>query len=460
MRSMILALVLAWSVLVVAPEGARAAESPVIDTKVVGIAKDQPMVSLSAGEQTGISPGDEFWLLGEAGIVGSGEIVLTTAETSAGRVLRGLEKVSADQSVVVLRREAISDLRDQMPPGATLRGKILRLPPGRRTAWIDINASSGLKVNDQVLVSRKGIPISRGRIKILEDNAALTSLEPLVSNALPEAGDRVELWPAPSDARWGRLNTTVLRVIEGSEGTLDRFAIVVAGTAQDGLASERLMDVYRGRQYVGVAKVVEVSNPNSAAKMVDVATGTRPAEGDQAVVRASPDGPPGPLIAPVFKVDQDYCLIAAGELDGIKQGEKFLVRRQDEADPMVWHDVATLSVEHVEPVYSGALIRALTSEVAGVRVWDMAERQVPGVAQWRTAGVVEKVDLATRTGTASVERNCPVKVGAVVAWVPEREASPGAGIVFAKEDDRLIVYVPPGWGDIEFLLRARIDYSK
>lgn len=460
MKSLLLAFAMAASMPVLRAERASAAGPAVIDTKVVQVAKDQPMVSLSAGEQAGIGVGDEFWVLSETGVVGSGAVVLVTADKCAGRVGSGLQNVSAGQSGVVLRRQALAELRELMPPGATMQGKILRLPPGRRTAWIDLQASSGLRVDDQVLVSRKRIPISRGRVKILEEGAALTTLEPLVSNALPEVGDRVELWPTPSDGRWGRLNTTVLRVIEGPEGTLDRFAIVVAGTAQDGLAAERLMDVYRGRQYVGMAKVVEVSNPNSAAKMVDVATSTRPAEGDQAVVRASPEAPPGPLTAPVFKIDQDYCLIAAGELDGIKQGEKFLVRRQDASDPMVWHDVARLTVEHVEPVYSGALIKPLTSQVEGVRVWDMAERQVPGVAQWRTAGIVEKVDSATRTGTASIERNCPVKVGAVVAWMPDREAPPGAGIVLARETDRLIVYVPPGWGDIDLLGRARIDISK
>ncbi|HOA74137.1 MAG TPA: hypothetical protein PL151_20835 [Phycisphaerae bacterium] len=437
---------------------------PVFELQVIEYDADQGIVGLNGGERAGVAVGDRFWICSDTDVIGSGEIFFVTPDKSAGRLAGESKLITAGQLAIILQRAALSSLRDRMPPGATITGKVLRLPPGRHTAWIDIPADSGLRQGDQVVVLRMGLLISRGRVKLLSREASLVTLEPLVSNALPEPGDRVELWPAPSDARWGRLNSTVLRVTQHPPGTLDPFELTIAGTAGDGLAVDRSVDVYRGRRYVGLGRVVEVSIPNSIVRMPDVnqgATTTRPADGDRVIVRAAPDAPPGPLTAPVFnKVDQDYCLIAAGELDGIRIGEQFLVRRQDPADPIVWHDVAMLTVDYLAPAHCGAHIKPLTSLVAGVQVGDMAERQVPGVETWRPVGIVETVDAASRTAIAAVEPGCPAKAGTVVAWLPERDAPPGAAVVLRCDNDHLIVHVPTGWGDLQLLPRSRVDVGK
>lgn len=460
MRSVNVAFSIACSILLARVDSAEAAVWAVVDVKVTDVSKEEAIVGLSVGEQAGVAVGDPIWILSDSGISGSGEIVLTKPESSAARVSEGFQGVVAGQLGVVLKRDSLLELRKQMPPGSTIRGKILRLPPGRRTAWMDLGESSGLRLGDQVQVSRNGVPISVGRIKITNDRLALASLEPLVSNALPEIGDKAELWPAPSDVRSRTLHTTVLGVSEAPEGTLDRFSLVIAGTAEDGLAIDRMADVYRGRDYVGTAQIVDLSKPISAAKMLEVTTATRPADGDRVAVRPPAEGPAWPLKVPVTKVDEDYCHIAAGELDGIKEGEKFLVRRQDAVDPAVWHDVASLTVEHLEPVYAGAVIKPLTSQVEGVHVWDMAERQVPPVEDWRTAGIVEHADAGARTAVASIEPSCPVKVGAVVAWTPERESTRRAAVVLHRETDRLLLYVPVGWGEPDLLQRARVEARK
>lgn len=457
MRSLILSIVAATLLMLLpGPPADAFAGSAVVELGWGEYHPNQRLVTLKGGREAGVNAGDPFWVIGESGVVAGGEIILVMPDKSAGRLTGESPGISNAARVVAMQRPLLPELRDRMPPGATVSGKILRLPPGRHTAWIDIHEDSGLRLGDSVLVSRRGIPISKGRLGVLEREAALVTLEPLVSNALPEPGDRVELWPAPADARWGRLNTTILRVTEGPQGTLNRVAIEIAGTAENGLAVDRLVDVYRGRQYVGMGSMVQVSSPNSKAQMFDVATATRPAEGDRAVVRAPLDAPPGPLTVPVFKVDQDFCLIGAGELDGIKIGEKFLVRRRDPDDVLLSHDVALLTVDYLAPAHCGAKIKPLSSDVPGVRVWDLAERQVDGLEQWRAVGIVERVEALHRTAVVGVAPGCGAAPGSVVGWVPEPDVPPGAAIVLCRDNDRLIIHVPAGWGDVELLGRALV----
>lgn len=443
---------------------ARADASVLVESSVLEHSREQGMVGFQHGQDAGVSVGDPFWVLGETGVVASGEIFFVTSDRSAGRLDGAPSVFEAGATAVLLKREALPGLRDRLPPGATVAGRIARLPPGRHTGWIDIHAGSGLRVDDGVVVLRKGLLISRGRVRLVDAQQALVTLQPLVSNALPEPGDRVELWPAPADARWGRLNSIILAVQKHPPGTLEPFEITIAGSADDGIAADRLVDVFRGHRYVGLARIVQVATPNSIARMPDVqdgATTTQPALGDTAIVRAPIGAPRGPMTVPVFnKVDAEYCLVAAGEMDGIALGETFLVRRQDPVDPLLQHEVALLTVVDLSPAHCGAEVKPLTSQVPSVQVGDMAERQLEGVEQWRPVGIIERTDPATRTALAAVAPGCRLQPGAIVAWMPEGQAPTGAAIVLVRETDRVLLHVPPGWGDMQLAPRSRVDALK
>jgi len=501
------------------PATQPATQSAIIDAKVVQAPQDQnvagSIVGLSAGSRSGVAVGDLFWVLSkpdseqdnkqsieQSTIVGHGEIFVVTEDRSAGRLYVSQTnsassansaltsaspsiptsqpaEIVSDQTVVILHRESLSALRDHLPTGATIHGKIARVAPGRLTAWIDVNANAGLRMGDSLLITRKGVPLSRGRIGVLNWDAALTTLEPLVGNALPEPGDSVELWPAPADARWGRVATTILKVVDTPNAPGQGAQISIAGSVAEGITVDRLVDVYRGRKYLGTARIVEVSGPNSIAEMVVSASRMReaprrqqpelwPVEGDRAIVRA-PGGdvggntnvvntPPGPLLVAVFQITGGYCLLATGEPDGVKEGETFLVRRQDPDDPAIWHDVAQLTIKKVEVDHAGAQIKPLTSQVAPLRVWDMAERQVPGIEPWRTVGIIESVDAASRTAIVAANPGSSVAVGEVVGCIPAGDAAASGTIVIYKDSDRLILYAPQGWADdITSLLQARVD---
>lgn len=482
-----LAMLVATLPVVAAPAQDTAAppsSSAVVTARVYDALKDQPVVGIDVGTRAGVAVDDTFFLIEDNEVVGRGRIFLVTDDKCSGRLdttfTPSTETAAArryepspstapasasaparlDQRVAILRRAAMPELCKRLPPGATVVGKLLDVAPDHMSASISITAASGVRPGDQMLISRLGIPISRGKIRHIDRDRAVTGLEPLVSNALPEPGDRVELWPAPADAQWGRLNSTVLAVRPKPPGSIEGDEIILPGTAADGLEVERLIDLYRGRRYVGLAKITALATPRSPlckANTIEVACTTRPAEGDRAVVRASPYGPPGPITAAVFRIAGDYCLLAAGELDGIRQGERFLVRRQDDIDPTIFHDVAMLTVRKLEPVHCGAAVETLTSEVEGLRLWDLAERQLPGGEQWRTVGIVEAVDAASRTAVASVEPGCAGEAGDVIRWTPEKHEEPGGAVVIHRDTDHMTLLVPPGWGDVAHLARARVD---
>lgn len=409
---------------------------------------------MEAGAKTGVELGDSFWVLGPEGVVAGGSICTITPNGCAG-VLSGSGAVVAPGApAAILRRAMLATLRDALPPGVTITGRIARVVPGRQTAWIDIGRQAGLRSADQVLVSRKAggkaIPIARGRLTILESDAALATLEPVVSNAMTEPGDLVELWPAPADARWGRLNSSVMKVEAGPDGPV----ISLVGTAADGLAEEQMVDVTRNGAYVGVASLIRFSGPNSKAAMIVAASRGEPAEGDQAVVRSPLGMQPAPVTAAIFGLQDQDCQIAAGEPDGVREGDRFIVRRPDEGDPTIWHDIAELTVQDPQANYSVASVRILDPTLPGPRLWDMAERQVAGAQYWRAAGIIERA--AGRDAVAAVNPKSKIAVGGVVRWVPSGLA-PGAAVIIGRNADGLILHVPPGWGLAEGLHKARLD---
>jgi len=260
---------------------------PVLATTVLERAADQAIVALAAGRDAGVALDDKFWVFDDASIAGTGTIYFVTPTQSVGRLDDSGGRITAGQPAAVLREAALSELRDQLGPGVTVRGRLLRVPPGRRTAWISIARQAGLRQGDQILVRRSGIPIARGGVEILQGNAALATLRPLVGNALPEPGDSAELWPAPAAHRQARLNSSVLKVEPGDEGSI----VTIVGTAADGLEDGRLVDLYRRGKYVGVASVVAVSDPLSDARVIQAASPETPEVGDVAMVRARGGGP-------------------------------------------------------------------------------------------------------------------------------------------------------------------------
>jgi hypothetical protein len=430
--------------------------SAIVETTVIDASDGKGIVSVRAGHNEHVAVGDSCWFFNGDGMIGHGEVFLVSDVGSAVRLNTRVTLPASGDAAVMVTESQLTRLRDRMPAGATIRGRLVRLPPGRRTGWTDIGQSAALRLDDSLLVWRsakdKRIPIARGRVALLHEQTALLALQPLVANAQPGPGDDVELWPAPAEGVRQRLTSTVIAIDREGDSPIVR----IIGTAQDGLAAGRLVDLYRDGRFVGVAGMTTVADPLSAAEVIVSASIDEPAVGDRAIVR-TPIGPsPQPVRAVVFNIQGDVCLLAAGEADGIRVGEKLVVRRAINDDLV---DIAELTVYTVKVDYAGARIRLITPENHPIQKWDFAERRTPRPHAWRTTGRIRRVMAEARTAFAAIEAPSTIVPGQVVriTTVAYPSESTGTAIVLHATDVTADLYVPPGWGAIERFADARIE---
>jgi hypothetical protein len=301
-------------------------------------------------------------------------------------------------------------------------------------------------------VKDKRIPIARGHVVLLEERTALPAFKPLVGNAHPGPGDAVALWPAPAEGVGKKLTSTVLHVSEGMDGPV----VHLVGTAAEGLTQGRLVDLYRGERFVGVGCLAHVGDPISQADMIASASVDEPAVGDEAVVRPAPGPAPHAVRAVVFNIQDDVCLLATGEADGVQVGEKFVVRRAIDGKNI---DIAELSIYTVKIDYAGARIRLITPENHPVQKWDFAERQVETATAWRTLGTIQRLLPESRTAFVSLATGSVIVPGTVVRLCPKSDVADnsGAGIVLYVEARGIDLYIPSGWADLEAMANARIQ---
>jgi len=433
--------------------------SVLVPTHVLTTEAEGNLVALAAGQDAGLRVGAQFWVFSSEGVAADGEILMVTPDRCVGQSRRPVRQPLENQSAVVLDPAHFSRLRDFLPESVSLQGTIRRPAPGRKTAWIDL----GLRDSDGVLVRRIGLPIARGTVELLENKHALVSLRPLVSNALAETGDTIELWPSPGDQRQGRLSSAVLDVRPSADGPL----LTLIGTARDGLQVGRMVDLYRTDRYVGAAVIEQAGDPLSAARLIEAASVQTPKIGDVAVVRPGPEASGFPLGAAIFKVaGDDYCLVAAGESDGVQVGERWVVRRPLSDDPTRRRVVAELEVTTVKFYHFGATVHMLDAETDKVLPWEWAERVDPPWPHWAEVGQVVADDPTGRWAVAEVLQAVELRPGTIVRWATEIAPTEndrlgprprGAGIVIHSRQRRVFFYVPPGWGPVESLSGAQLE---
>lgn len=445
-------------------------ESVVVKTTVSEHSAEHEIFGFPVGRKAGIEVGDPVLLLGDAQSIVGGSVFMVTDDACAVRIEESVRSISVGRSAAIVRRSTLRTLCDRLPPGVTLRGNVSAVAPGRGTAWLDLGRNSGLRLGNEVLIWRRDvptatgsidIPIARGSVVLLDGDVALVSLQPIVSNALTGLGDSAELWPVPAHRRWHQLDSAVLQVELGSQKSPEPLVTIVGGTV-DGLTEGRSVELFRGDQYVGVAVIVETGPILSQARVVQAMSAETPAEGDRVLVRSptSPaSGPPSstPLSAALFRLEEDYGLLAAGENEGVRTGEKFIVYRRDPKDPATCRAVAELTVVTVKIDYAGTTIRPLTDDTPAIQPWDRAERQDPHIVSWRVIGIVDQVHPDLRAALVSLDPRCRLPAGRVIRWVAETGNQTGAGIIVERTSDTTLIYVPPAWGHVNELLRARIE---
>lgn len=449
------------------------AQSPtptVVETTVIDAVADRSLTALAAGRAAGIALGDPFWLFKDAQLTASGHVQMLDDRGAAGTT-DGLAAGSPRQSAAILCRSSLVRHIEHLPPEVTVRGRIARVAPGRRSGWLNLGADAGLQPGDRLLIRRSvsthfDLPLARGKIELVRDESALAVFDPIVGNALPQPNDTAEIWPSPSDRRLGRVESTVLEVKPSDR---EELILTLAGTAADGLEVGRLVDLFRGRDYVGHATVVQIREANSLARTVRAGQKQPPQPGDRAWVRPPPGPPPRPLSTAIFQIDPspdgDVALLAAGDTDGLQVGEEFLVRHQDAGDPRIRRDVAILTIRKVNEDFATAQVQPVSADGERVQQWDLAERRRPPSPDWREVGIVQQVSLKSRAAAITLEPGLAAGPGTVVRWIPEPAPADqarrpaGAAMIIHRSQDEAILYVPPGWGQVDYLANARIELA-
>ena len=438
--------------------GRARADGGILTASVTGVAKIEPVASIDVGRREGVAMGDRVVVL-DAGddlrIIATGEVFILDGTSAAVRTDERLDtEAAATQpaprtekrwTAVVVPASFVARAKRAMPAETTISGRAAAVGPGGRQVWVDLGRQSGLTEGDAVWIRREDFPIARGRVESVLAQTALVRPRPLVTNAVPDVDDAVDLWPSPAAARTGRPESVVMEVTPDKDGAI----LKLAGARRDGFTPERQLELFDGDNYVGLAGVVTSSDRLCLAKALRAFCTTQPSVGLRAVARPATSRPAGRLSARIFDVREGFVLISAGGADGVQAGQTFAVVRDGKV-------VARLEVQTVEVDFAGAEpIPGAPGEAPGeLKKWDLVVREPMEPAPVQTVGAVRAVwrsgDWVIGASSADIEP----KAGDVLRIAAD---SPVAAIVAQAAGTQMLLYVPPGWGRATIMAGQRIE---
>jgi hypothetical protein len=442
------------------------ADSGIVSASVIGVSKMEPVAAIDVGRRQGIAMRDRVAIVDAADatrVVGAGEVFIVDETRAVVRLTeppasgRGPQSRPSDGSApvwraVVVPSSFVTRAKGAMPAGTTISARAASVAPGRRQLWIDLGGLSGLAEHDTVWIRREDFPIARGHVVLVLEGTALVQPRPLVSNAVPDVGDVVELWPSPAARRTGRPESVVMEVTPDEEGAV----LTLAGARRDGLTPDRQLDLFDGDAYVGLAGVTTSSDRLCLAKSLRAFCATQPSVGLRAVGRPGAARPSARLEARIFDVREGYVLISAGGADGVQAAQTFAVLRDGKI-------VARLEVRKVEFDFAGAepLPPERGETPAELKKWDLVVREPVPPDAARTIG---RVDAVWRAGSwltgAITAADARAEPGAVLRLAAD---TPVAAIVAGVTDaagiagPRMLLYIPPGWGRATIFPGQRIE---
>lgn len=340
---------------------------------------------------------------------------------------------SSGSMAAIIPRNTAGRLREILPAETTLWAWVDRIAPGGKTAWIDGGGDDGFRSGDRLLAVRAGIPIARLELTQVYSRAALAACLPLAANATIVEGDRARLWPSPADRLTDRLQSHVLHV----RSTRGGDEIWICGERRDGLALGQTWEIRRGGKYVDLATVRSFSGHFAIASPSTAFSATRAKSGDAAIRRLESDIFSGRVPLRVFRVEDRYCLLNAGEREGIEVGMPLVLEGGPQA--------RTLTVDTVKADYCGASLSssAATSNPGPIRQWEAAlPVRLPEPDP--TRGVVASVNKDKGVVTVDWRQgHSEMQPG---DWVRVGSSPPAAGLVVLVDEHGCILFVPDCWG--------------
>ena len=162
-----------------------------------------------------------------------------------------------------------------------------------------------------------------------------------------------------------------------------------------------------------------------------------------------PDMSTGRYFFPLVELPSGKLLAAGGVVSGSFFGATAEVL---ESDATAWTSVNPMPSPHRGKAQG---VRLLSGDGTSIARWDFAERRGPAIMT--EVGIVSTTDASLRTAVADIDARSAIKSGDVVRCVPGGDKRGGMAVVIRRAADHAFLYVPPGWSEMQHLLRARLE---
>jgi len=405
---------------------------------IESVAEDGRSAVIKPREDAAIQPGQEVVFAAEGTPLAEGHVTATQPGTATvGMDWVGVLPAPGFEATII-PRELGRVVRARLPHDGALWTRVREVGGEGQRCTLEADETGGFVVGDRVLVLRKGMPIARVRIDRMGTGGAEGEVTKLVGNARPEVGDTARLEQSPAGIESGRLRSRVLRAT--GEGDQEIWFPLEEETGAR-IGDRWLVSGADGP--VGVVELREFRGPFGVATGLS-ALHRRPIRVGDRVARRDPrDVMAGRVPLQIFRVEGDYVLINAGEVDQIARDQPMLAYRDGRA-------IARLNVSAVKIDFCGAKVLPTTTAPASgpatsrpsepmLRVGDdvfvrppPALRRLLGKIEWIEAGHVAALGL---------EPGVKVAAGDAVI-VDLGEAGIGTAIVVDAGAERATLYVP------------------
>jgi len=310
---------------------------------------------------------------------------LDLIEEGAGQArFRSRQPLSLQSAAAVrawlLQPDAVASFFARWPVGAELLATVDTVGAGCTRAWIAAGTDSGVETGDRWLQLLGGQPVASFEVLSREPRVSFCSVVRLADGWLPKPGHRVRLWPSPAQRRYGQASTAVAFVESAGPGA---FIVWVAAPRYAECPREAHLDFWRNGRWLGhaivegrdelfwyarfippqvVSEVPAAASEGAAPPAGQATTGPAVSAseddwqvrvGDVAVVRTKADIQARRFVAHVFGDSAGRALVDAGEVDGLKPGDRGTLLRQGQSAGMIELVRVQTSYSVAQPVDGG-----------------------------------------------------------------------------------------------------------
>lgn len=367
-----------------------------------------------------------------------GESFAHTRDRAAFRPTWSDVMPSAGLRAIALPVDLAARMRPILPESCSLWTRVIDVESDHRRCRLDPRIAASLRPHDALVIVRAGFPIARADVVEVLADAVTADLSPLVANATPRAGDLGRLEQTDTARRTGRLRSRILKAAPRGAEQEVWFPL----RESDGAAPGDRWEIRRKGEYVGLAELRAFRPPFAIGTALAAFARTPAAPGDDVIRRTRQDVASGEAALRIFRIEDDYCLVNAGESDDILRGQSLVVLREGKP-------IATLTVTTVKVDYCGAAIHVDPGQerAPDLRVGEIVRSRIP-VGRAVAIGRTTNVRADGRLVTIALDDAAHAPPDGSVVELASATRAIGA-VALTTSDRTTTAYVPPECADAD-----------